>query len=181
MANSEVAVQKQAPQGRKGPTPISKDKLIEVVKKAVKRSFMEHFQSYYFLVQPNLEADAQIWAVLMDIRGLLDPFEFENAVRQAYREFRSRLKLGWGSEVDQMIQKIFVLGTEEQRCKAGFAIARIGEDGVVPTPEGEKRLRELNRCIDSESLLPPEIQARLVSLSTGEDPSKKYNLLDFNL
>jgi len=181
MANSEVAVQKQAAQGRKGPTPISREELIEVVKKAVNRSLVGYFTSYYFLTKQNLEADAHTWAVLMDIRKLLDPSEFENAVRQAYREFRGRLKLGWGAEVDQMIERIFVLGTEEQRCKAGFAIARIGEDGVVPTPEGEKRLRELNRCIDSESLLPPEIQARLVSVSAGEDPSKKYKLFDFNL
>jgi len=181
MANSEAAVQKQVRQGGKGTTPISREELVEVVKKAVKRSCMERFQSYYFLVQPNSEADAHIWAVLRDIRELLDPSEFENAVRQAYREFRSRLKLGWGAEVDQMIERIFVLGTEEQRCKAGFAIARIGEDGVVPTPEGEKRLRELNRCIDTESLLPPEIQARLVSVSTGEDPTKKYKIFDLNL
>ena len=180
MANSE-AVNKQARHGGKGTTPISKEELIEVVKKAVKRSYMEHFQSFYNLVEPNLEADDQIWAVLTDIRELLDPFEFENAIRQGYREFRGRLKLGWGAEVDQMIERIFVLGTEQQRQAAGFAISRIGEDGVVPTPEGEKRLRELNRCVDSETLLPPEIQARLVSVSTGEDPSKKYKLFDFNL
>ena len=181
MANSEAAVQKQAPQGGKGTTPISREELIEVVKKAVKRSCMEHFQAFYFLVEPNLEADAHIWSGLRDLRELVDPSEFENAVRQAYREFRGRLKLGWGEEVDEMIQKIFALGTEEQRCKAGFAIARIGENGVMPTPEGEKRLRELNRCVDSETLLPPEIQARLVSVSTGEDPTKKYKLFDFNL
>ena len=75
------------------------------MKKAVKRSFMEHFQAFYFLVEPNLEADAHIWSGLTDLRELVDPFEFENTVRQAYREFRGRLKLGWGEEVDEMIQK----------------------------------------------------------------------------
>jgi hypothetical protein len=180
MATTE-AVNRQARQGGKGTTPISGDAAVELVKKSVKRSSMEHFQSYYHLVKPNLEADDQIWAILTDIRELLDPFEFENAVRQGYREFRGRLKLGWGAEVDQMIERIFVLGTEQQRQAAGFAISRIGEDGVVPTPEGEKRLREINRSIDTETLLPPEIQARLVSVSAGEDPSKKYKLFDFNL
>jgi hypothetical protein len=181
MANSEAAAQKQARQGGKSTTSTSREELIEVVKKIVKRSYMEHFQSFYHLVEPNLEADAHIWAVLMDIRELLDPSQFENTVRQAYREFRGRLKLGWGAEVDEMIQKIFVLGTEQQREAAGFAIARMGEDGVGPNPEGEKRLREINLSINSESLLPPEIQARLVSVSAGENPIKKYNFFNFNL
>lgn len=179
MANIEAAVKKQARQRRKGSPSISKEDLLGVVTRNVKRSLMLHFQSFYYFYIPDIEADDFIWAVLTDIRDLLDDAEFENAVRQACREFRSRLNLGWGSEVDQMIERIFVLGTEEQRHEAGGAIARIGDGG--PSPEGEKLLRELYASVDSESLLPPEIQARMTRITKGVDPAHKYNLFNFSV
>ena len=160
----------QAKEQKEEEMRMSKPVLLAVLGRMLKRSLALHFQSYYLLVEVDYERDDAIWAGISDLVEFIDDRSaVELAAKKACVEFHSQLHLGWGSELDETIWQVFLFGGEEQRNRAGYAISRINpEEGVGPSEEGAKVLRELAKTLDHQGVVPAEIRGRILNVRAGQ-------------